>query len=375
MKKIIKFSCLALLPALFFSACKPDEVFTEQTQQTIPEKFIEFKGMTVRLPEGVSDKCITLENHSELMKFATDFVGKPNARGDGEDFISQFPSLVIMDILQKESKKYPNRIFAKETLDDNVFSRLKKDFPQIKTQKEAIDKSEIIAAYYDGLLRNDLLRELKNYKPGNKRTSYFDGFNPPMGWGWIAILYPATTLVVGIHANNATNFSNSYPGGGHVDGTPSNAFRHSVWNALSVANMREMGYSKNNALAYTRDLTSAYEAVAVVPWYAASTLPSGPLSFLGDLAIIQTRSTPTSMDLSNNLVGRTYVYQNMGFWPWQVPSMPTIYSELLNKSYAIGSASTLSSILGTYNSNTNDAWNILYGWHYDDTYRALVKLQ
>ncbi len=375
MKKIIKFSCLALLPALFFSACKPDEVFTEQTQQTIPEKFIEFKGMSVRLPEGVSDKCITLESHQELIKFAVDFMGKPNGRVSGEEFITKIPSLVIMEILQKESKKYPTRIFAKEALDESIFLRLKKDFPQIKTQKEAIEKSEIIAAYYDGLLRNDLLRELKNYKPGNKRVSYFDGFNPPAGWGWIAILYPYTTLVVGIQADNAKNSSNNNYPDGHTDGTPSNAFRHSLWNALSVANMRESGYSKNSALTNVRDLTSAYEAVAVVPSYAYSTLPSGSLSFLGDLAIIQSRNTSTSMDLSNNLVGRTYIHQNMGFWPWQVPLMPTIYNELFNKSMAISSTSNLSSILGTYNSNTNDAWNILYGWHYDDTYRALVKIQ
>ena len=68
------------------------------------------------------------------------------------------------------------------------------------------------------------------------------------------------------------------------------------------------------------------------------------------------------------------MYNNMGFWPWQKPTIGEISLEMQSKANSIGSTSTMNSILTIYNSNTNEAWNRLYGWHYDDVYRGLVKL-
>lgn len=379
MKTIFRFQWVAIATLLGVASCKQNESIeatptTQAVKVTVPDKFIQFNGTTVRLPGSASEKLFLLENHKEIMQFAVAEVQKSsaNARTSAEDFISKIPGTTIMEILQKEAGKYPKLDFSKEQLEEGMLERITKDFPDIKTQKEAIDKSEIIAQYYDKLLRDDLIKGLKKIHLEGLRPNGIQELSLPGGFAWIAVIYPITANTVWNNKGLADIMTDIFMGG-NVDGTQSNAFRHAVWNAFSVSGMRETGFSRNSSLEDVKNVTSAYESVHVGPSWAAGSF-SGYVSFLGDLVIEQSRAENNAMDLNNNLVGRTFMYNNMGFWPWQKPTTEEISLEMQSKANSIGSTSTMNLILTTYDSNTNEAWNRLYGWHYDDVYRDLVKL-
>ena len=137
--------------------------------------------------------------------------------------------------------------------------------------------------------------------------------------------------------------------------------------------MRSLGYSRSTCWDNVRTVTSAYEATSISPtWY--SFIAPGFMSLFGDINIEQKRIESTTMDLNNNLVGRTYMRQNMGYWPWQTPSMGAITGEMFNKANSIGFNSNQSSILNIYHPNVDEAWERLYVWPYDADYRDLVKL-
>lgn len=316
-----------------------------------------------------------MESPKEIMRFAVAEVQKSSSRVriNAEDFISKIPGEVIFEILQRESKKYPKLDFSKEQVEESILEKINKDFPQITTQKDVIDKSEMIAKYYDKLLRDDLIKELSKVKLENASGQFFDGFNPPDGWAWIGIIYPTTASVVVESAINASFFTNAHFGQ-NDDGEKSNAFRHSVWNALSVGGMRSLGYSRSTSWDNVRTVTSAYESVGVSPSWSSFIFP-GFMSIFGDINIIQKRGESNAMDLNNNLIGRTYMHHNMGFWPWQTPSAGAIVAEMFTKANNIGFNSNQNSILMIYHPNIDEAWERLYVWPYDDDYRELVKLR
>ena len=362
-----------MLIVLFLGSCKPNESIDATTSPVAKDKFVKFEGTTVRLPKEASEKLFFLESQKEIMQYAVNEVEKSlsNARVNAEDFISQIRFEVIMEILERESKKYPQLDFSKEQLDERVLEQVKKDFPDLKTQKEAVEKSETIAKYYEKMLREDLIKELTKSKLRGGRTN-FSGFgNAPSGWGWIAIVYPSTVSRVVPASIEATKLTNqNFTEDDRIDGRKGNAFKHSVWNAISVAAMRVTGFSRNTALDNVRTVTSAWEAEAIAPTW---------LVFLGygfgDISITQGRGAAHAMDLHNNLVGRTFMYQNMGFWPWQTPGVSTIVSEMQSKANAISFNSDENAIVNIYGSNVNDSWDRMYSWHYDDTYHGLVKTQ
>jgi hypothetical protein len=97
---------------------------------------------------------------------------------------------------------------------------------------------------------------------------------------------------------------------------------------------------------------------------------------VADLLIEPTKDQNSAMDLNNNMIGRTYVYNNMGYWPWQVPTLSMITSTMLTNANSISFNSTMTTILSLYDANNvNNAWLRLYLWeYYNDQPRTLVKV-
>jgi hypothetical protein len=362
---------------VLLTACQSDKLIdAKQSTVLVADKFVEFEGMTVRLPNEVSEEFFRMTDGKNLVAYAIKEIEKslPNTRVAAQDYLSGIPWSTIIEILNRESQKYPKLDYSKEKLEDNILEKVKKDIPSIKNHKDAIDNSTFIFDYYNRLLRNDLLKEVKKIKHSGAKTQEA----VPPGFYYCAYFYPQTALALNNAKNTVEDNIVNYVGENDDTGF-TNAFRHSSWNAIGVANCRKSGDSKLNALRNVRTLTSAYESSGVIPVFLmVANDPS--ILIVDDLALFHKKgNAPSAMDLNNNMIGRTYLYNNMGYWPWQVPTSGKIMDQMKIRAIYLrdsGAISDLVSIQNSYDINdSNNAWLRLYLWeYYNDMTRTLVKL-
>ncbi len=149
----------------------------------------------------------------------------------------------------------------------------------------------------------------------------------------LAFMYPAQAQLIFDAGNEANAYTDQFFGVGaqSQNDNSSNAFRHSLWNALAVKKLKDAGANDATANDIVQQFTSAYE------YNEAGT------------ALVKTAAS--AMDLHNNLVGRSF--KNY-----------TTVNQLLDSLFlkAIEPkviTSTLSQILASHNADVNTAWNLL----------------
>jgi hypothetical protein len=157
------------------------------------------------------------------------------------------------------------------------------------------------------------------------------GFNPRVQA--LVFAYPVQAQLIFQAAEEANSYTDQRFGTGaqNQDNNSANAFRHSLWNALSVKKLKDAGANDATATDIVQRFTSAYE------YNNAGT------------ALVKTAAS--AMDLNNNLVGRSF--KNY-----------TTVNQLLDSLYlkAIEPkviTSTLSQILASHNADVNTAWDLL----------------
>ena len=157
------------------------------------------------------------------------------------------------------------------------------------------------------------------------------GFNPRVQA--LAFMYPAQAQLILTAAEEANTYTDQFFGAGaqSQNDNSSNAFRHSLWNALAVKKLKDAGANDANANDIVQQFTSAYE--------------------YNDTGTALVKTAASAMDLHNNLVGRSFTNY-------------TTVNQLLDSLYlkAIEPkviTSTLDQILASHNADTNTAWNLL----------------
>ncbi len=92
-----------------------------------------------------------------------------------------------------------------------------------------------------------------------KKTYHLLGFNPRVQA--LAFMYPAQAQLIFDAGNEANAYTDQFFGVGaqSQNDNSSNAFRHSVWNALAVKKLKDAGANDATANDIVQQFTSAYE--------------------------------------------------------------------------------------------------------------------
>jgi hypothetical protein len=289
-------SSLLLFCTLFYS-CKNEDLQLSPVE--VSEKTIEFKGETVVWPEKVPIEF--------LDQTAEDFIAYLQSYTSKKARANQKLSLSLketVDIIAPFRSKYPDLSIDKD-LDNKDVKRILKDFPSIKTVHDIREKSDIVLTYYNALLKAEtlpLLIEAATKKKKLRSTSSMSDMNPyesSIVWNhplWALQYFQASQAALSLF---------SY----FTDGTSGNATQHSTWNCFIIKGVINVGGSKNNAINYARETTSAHE------WNSEGT--------------DKLYSSHTAMDLHNNRAGRTWMEKNTGWVFWGFRRIPT-EGEIIN---------------------------------------------
>jgi hypothetical protein len=168
---------------------------------------------------------------------------------------------------------------------------LKNGLPNLKNVEEASnEKKTIIYEYINLMVIKDVQKMAVEYLKKNKGSKVQYVLNPTE----ISLRNsdPLTANNVAAASNLAIQFTNELYLNTD-DNKPQNAFLHSVWNAIAVRYVCQQTYNKWKGLQRTKKFTCAHE-------YDQFTLN------------VKAYTSLTAMDLHNNLVGRTYMYERVG---------------------------------------------------------------
>lgn len=282
------------------------------------------RGERVRIPVGVPKEVF----YPTLVK-----QGNPNARA-----IVNKLSLPELDKIAKPIlAKYPD--LSQNPLNVSHLKRILRDFPDFKSEQSVREKSDVVLQYYNGLVKVELKAAIDEALKGKKggRVAASMDMNQ-LEWQH---LYDNPTMIPSYQsasesaiAETLSRFSTT------ADDIRANAFQHAIWNCLIIRAAMYRGYTKNNAILFTRNITSDHECN-----------DDGSRKY----------GNKEAMDLHNNLSARSWFGNNSSgsVWPFSVncPSEADIYSAwyhaATNRNFHIcNPAITLTAMF---------SWDFLYG--------------
>lgn len=330
---------LALLSATILFGCQRTDLQPNQQEQptsSVPKE-ITYRGLKAILPAGVPEAALdlTLEEFTEF--FYQNYFRRAGLRTAGTWSGVGISDDNLIAIIQQESVKYP-QLNVTIDISDSTFTRIKHDFPELKTKQQAFEHAEAIVLFYNDLLRHDVCQRVS--KTAGGKTMY--ELNPkeeqvkmsdPMGaLYWNAAKSDAELFVV-------------HHFGEDKDAIVGNAYKHSVWNASGLHRFLTAGRARINAMNQVREFASAHE-------YAQT-------------GTYMVRNAFSAMDLHNNLVGRTWFIGRTGFGLFgirKMPSMTDVRDGIHAHVIATAQLKTEFGIVSMYDANENLAWSNLEMW-------------
>lgn len=245
------------------------------------------------------------------------------------------------DIVQHYVEKYPD--LSQNPLKKNHLNKIMHDFPDIKTEAQIREKSDIIVQFYNGLLKVEVLpiiEKASKAKAGGRVASSPFGQLNPLEEQHLANNLSMVTRYRYASLKAISEREARYGVDLDSDGKRSNSFQHAVWNCLIIREALYQGYSKTNAILFTRNITSDHEC---------------------DMSGNRQYTEHTAMDLHNNLSARSFMgnHTSPSVWPFAIncPSEADIfnawYNASFNQSYHV--CSPIASLIPLY------SWEFLYG--------------
>ncbi|KAB7731476.1 hypothetical protein F5984_11855 [Rudanella paleaurantiibacter] len=375
-----------ILLSVTLISCKPElETADLLATTTSDDRYISMKEVHMRVPAGVPTEIFGQTFDQYMAWFDQNMMGqsKATARIAGQDR-SGWELLTqeeIMQLIINASSKYPD--LSRHPLRANDLARIRKDFPDIKTEQDVDKNGQFIFDYYSDLIKLDIAPELAKRmkaKKGGKMASSLSSNpleNALIAWN------PTSAQAV----DNARTMIESiiespsfFGGSGNNDNHNANAFKHAAWNALGVWWIIEFRGNKWVALDKMKMFATAHETVSV-----CDGCPRYALGYLFDDGYTITGTIPTSddiagdrtaMDLHNNMVGRTFMYNEVRTGWFGIVTYRPGFDRILNylKEYACTSNRKhyRNEVLNYYG---ND-YGALTDWNYSADYRStfLVSL-
>lgn len=376
--------------SILVSSCHPDvkdsPLPVENTQT------MKYRGVEVVIPANFPKEALNPSFSSFTTRAQNVFgVTFSNARVSGEEKEQKQDISELLKMLAEEKVKTPD--LSKYPLQEADLKRISRDFPSLKTEQDVRNYQEAVFNFYNDLVREAVLQKLaKKNKGARGELALFLTGGPLLLALWVGWPY----VWINRAREDADHRVLNDMVGGRYGGTPgidwdirnmndykNNAYRHSLWNALGVKYMIDAGVSRNSSVNIMRDVATSYEAAQSqwnLFWNTAS-FPGNNPQQLFPWINTNTIIPSGAMDLNNNLVGRTYVYKNIG---WGVFGLfrNLSYTEICdhlrtmaeNAQYYAPSNGT-DPILQRYDANPNEALDRLKWWPYDDNGQNLIYIK
>ncbi len=200
----------------------------------------------------------------------------------------------LNSIISPLTKKYPDVSIDKEISKADQ-ARIYNDFPNIRSVEQIREKSHIILAYYEALLKEEAVPAVVAYKKNKVKSGLrTSGIGDPLG-----VLYPYEETVIMNNPRLVPGYTSATIlaklmgdryGSSNV-GQKGDALRHGAWNCLIIRNSIILGASRDNATEYAQKGTTAHEITC-----------SSCYIYDHDVA----------MDLFNNISARSWMRSEIG---------------------------------------------------------------
>jgi hypothetical protein len=355
MQNVLK-SILVLSACIFgSSSCNQPGVQEHSTHlEASRTEIVEFRGEKVAI-EADFPKQLLDQTQESFDRYYSSLKGESHARKNAGESMLTYNEL--SSILAPLIKKYPDLSWERE-ISKKDLTQIYKDFLTITTPEEAREKLETVHAYYEVLLKREVVPAVISYekeKRSNGRTSNLPSTLTEPEKNHL-LNHPLKAQHYVFASNDATQFTLSFIDPANDDGNKGNAFRHSAWNALAIRYvLLGAPCSKNEAIEFVRKGTSAHEEF----------LNGG-----------QQTTDNTAMDLHNNMSARRWMEQEVtwGIGPFRkVPNVTDIINKMLERANSCAVQSKVE-ILNWYGGENQNAWNHLYK---DNTssHQHLVRLK
>lgn len=302
------------------SSCHPDvtdsPVPVESTQTMM------YRGVEVVIPANFPKEALNPSFSGFATRVQNVFgVTFSNARVSGEEKQQKQDISELLRMLADEKVKTPD--LSKYPLEEADLKRISRDFPSLKTEQDVRKYQDAVFNFYNDLVREAVLQKMvKKNKGARGELALFLTGSPLLLALWVGWPY----VWINQARQDADHRVLNDVVGGRFGGTSgidwdvinmndykNNAYRHSLWNALGMKYMIDAGVSKNSSADIMRDVATGYEAAQSewqLFWNTASFPGNNPQQIFH---WVSANSTSGAMDLNNNLVGRTYVYKNIGW--------------------------------------------------------------
>jgi hypothetical protein len=272
-------------------------------------------------------------------------------------------------LIEKEMKKLPELKDLK--FNSGHWKNVKKDFPQLNTEADLEKFGDAISSYYSDIIKFNISPEIIKIMQFNKSarpSSIEEGPNIIGATSWeihLAATYPIAGFSIDIARTDATNsVINIFGNIGNSDNHNSNAFKHTVWNAMGVQEMMQRLMSKTSALDKMTQFGTGHELEVVTCTSCSQATFTGTVtnkvktlfSWAFDsytITVKLPKDVQQAMDLHNNMAGRSYMEREASFF--SRPSDATIINFFKNYACNYTYVKDLNQILTVHN---ND-WQIL----------------
>ncbi len=231
-----------------------------------------------------------------------DFQKKSKINAENNSVLNLISNEVFFKFVNEALLNYPN--LNKELFDEKDLEKLKIGLPNLKNVDEASkDKKYIVYEYINLLVLKDIEKLAKDYLKSSKGAKVNYVLNPT------EIACRNSDPISANSVASAAQYAKDYTlmlYGNNNDSGAENSFLHSFWNALAVRFVCVQTYKKWKGLEKTKKFTCAHEYHPTI--------------------LNQKLYTPQgAMDLHNNLVGRTYMYERVGqTWLGTANNIPDI---------------------------------------------------
>ncbi|WP_439583217.1 DUF6973 domain-containing protein [Dyadobacter bucti] len=297
----------------------------EQTSSITTENFVEPVYIYFQSERVLKPTNLTVADFNEyLSETKADTVTSPTNRISEErySYLEGVSEDFYFTALENALKKYPD--LSKTDFDESEVRQLAQYIPSITTSEIAVEKKGIIWDYLNVLIKRDV-RDFIVANRGKYGLKTNDIITP---WGLTAYdIYvmnsdPLAANCWGLARLGADEARKEKYGDDDRPNHPCNEYKHAMLNALSVGEMNLRNPDKQFGIRTTRRFANAHE-------YVPSDGNIDNLNQSWNLG----NGHSNGMDLHNNLVGRTYmqdevtVFLGHVFW---VPSRNKIKNDIYN---------------------------------------------
>lgn len=319
------FLSLLMVLSVCFLGCSTD--ITQEFNKG--REVIEIQGLKVVLKEGVPPRALdyTLDDYKLLITTKTRAISSIDSSFSNLSLEKLSEYIVVVD----STNNYPDFSAMSDAEKNKTITIIKSDFPELN--EEDINKNiDTIIEIYEQQQRYELFNLLES--ESNSRAildSFYDSYNLTSEEFWL--LFWNATKILGTKkaTEQATSYQqNKFPTMSGYN-TYSDAFRHSLWNALICIHV---GGTKTARLNWAEKFTTLHETSS---------------------DSYDINSLETNMDLHNNEIGRSWYDKNStqtNNWIFYSVTSPS-EEQAVNAMYTLAKNSVYSTSLVTIKNSLN----------------------